>query len=128
MEPGMATSSTGRCVEECRAGNSRPASSSFYQGRLLVPSKAGGEEMTLPRRRKRTVLVPTTLQNLHAGDTCVVDDGNYSHGCGQLVVVIDRSTSSEVHPPPGENRWPVLVPESVRILLLAPSTPVLVAD
>src|SRR5262245_53380319 len=100
----------------CSAGSRPPAGASRESG------------MTLPRRRGATMLVPTTLMNLHPGDRAVIDDGNYSHAAGQEIIVCDRSTASEVHPPPGENRWPVLVPESGRILLLVASTPVLVND
>jgi len=74
------------------------------------------------------MLVPTSLQALRPGDVCVVDDGHYSHCAGQRVIVCDRSPASELQRPDGEARWPVLIPESGRLMLLPATTPVLVED
>ena len=72
------------------------------------------------------MLIPSTLQNLRAGDRCIIDDG--SARSGQEVILADRTTASEFHPPPSETRWPVIVPESGRLLLFSASTPVLIED
>jgi len=74
------------------------------------------------------MLSETTLDKLRAGDRCVINDGNLSHASGQLVIVVDRSVNSEMNPPAGETRWPVLIPESGRLILQVPSTPVLVCS
>jgi hypothetical protein len=72
------------------------------------------------------VLTERVLRDLRPGDRCVLDDQNYSHAAGQEVIVVDTSAASDLRPPPGETRMPVLVPESGRLLLQVGSTPVLV--
>lgn len=67
-----------------------------------------------------------TLADLVPGDRCIVADGDYSHLAGQEVIVCAKDAHNDFNPPTSETRTPVVVPESGRLMLLSPSTPVLV--